>query len=45
MPAKQKALDLIIGGYKPPFSFWNLNSELLKEQLVLLDTKPFLQGS
>jgi hypothetical protein len=40
---KKKASDPITDGYDTSCGCWELNSELLEEQLVLLTTEPSLQ--
>ncbi|KAM7323220.1 hypothetical protein ACRRTK_017326 [Alexandromys fortis] len=37
------SLDLITDGCEPPCGYWELNSESLEEQPVLLTTEPSLQ--
>ena len=44
MPARQKRVpDLITDGCEPPYDCWELNSEPLEEQPVLLTAEPSLQ--
>ena len=44
MPEGQKrAPDLITDGCEPPCGCWELNSELLEEQAMLLTSEPSLQ--
>ena len=46
MPAGQKRIsDHFVDGCEPPCGFWELNSEPLEEQSVLLSTEPSLQPS
>jgi hypothetical protein len=40
---QKRASDPITDGCELPFGCWELNSESLEEQPVLLTTKPFLQ--
>jgi hypothetical protein len=40
---QKRASGLIIDGYEPPYGCWELNSEPLEEQPVLLTSKPSLQ--
>jgi hypothetical protein len=42
---QKRASDPITDGFEPPCGFWELNSELLEEQLVLVTTEPSLQPS
>jgi hypothetical protein len=44
MPAGQKrSQDFVIYGYEPSCGCWELNSEPLEEQTVLLTAEPSLQ--
>ena len=40
---QKRASDPIIDGRKPPYGFWELDSEPLEEQPVLLTAEPSLQ--